>query len=126
MNKLAQVAKDLQIRKLMENIRMGNLLQPSNDHLNNDDNPNENVDENKDNQTENECDGRNIKDMDDEIINIEVPDIDALGSGKQFYKCGGCEASYKHMGTLMQHESRKHFNFNFKCISEPNIHVLQL
>ena len=100
MNRLAQVAKDLQIKKSTENIRMGNLSQPSNDHLNNGDNPNENVDENKEYQTENECDGRNIIDIDDKIINIEIPDIAKLGSGKQLYKCGECEASYKHIWGL--------------------------
>ena len=77
MKKFAQAAKDLQIKKLAENIRIGNPPEYADVLENNDYNPNEdNPKGNEDNQTENEYAGRSILDIAYEIINLDIPGSD--------------------------------------------------
>ena len=101
MRRFAQAAKDLQIKQLAEGIIMG--PEPRDDLDNNDDISNQDIHED---QTENEFAGRSYSSIADEIINLDIPGSDELGSGKQLqYKCEECEASYKHRQSLRNHTS---------------------
>ena len=87
---MAQAAKDLHIRKLAGKIKIGNTPETRDDLVGNDDQDNEEL-------IENEYDERSFLDTADEIINLDIPVSDDLGSGKQLYKCG---ASYETMVNL--------------------------
>merc|ERR1712179_402156 len=104
--KFAEAAKDLQIKKLAENIRLGNPSGPRDDDI--DDIPNEDIHEDDADEAEKEYTGRSILDAADEIINLAFPCSDELGPGKKLYKCEECEASYKSKGALFNHTSSKH------------------
>merc|ERR1711963_34792 len=107
MKRFALAAKDLQIRKLAENIRMGTPTE-TRDDVSNDDYTNEVINHDNEEQIKDEYAGRSILDTADEIINHDIPVSDELGSGKKVYKCGECEASYKSKMGLYNHTSSKH------------------
>jgi len=111
--KFAEAAKDLQIKKLAENIRLGNQSGPRYDD--NDDIPNEDNHEDNADEAEKEFARRSILDAADEIINLDLPGSDELGPGKQLYKCEECEASYKSRSGLWQHTSSKHEGICYSC-----------
>ena len=67
--KFAEAAKDLQIKKLAENIRLGNPSGPRDD--NNDDSPNEDILEDNADMAEKEYAGRSILDVAHDIINLD-------------------------------------------------------
>ena len=115
MKRFAQAAKDLQIKKLAENIRMGNPTESVDDLENNDDNPNKDIQQDNGDQTENEYAGRSISDTSDEIINLDIPGSDELGHGKLLYKCEECEESYKSKPALRYHTSSKHEGICYSC-----------
>jgi len=115
MKRFAQAAKDLQIKKLAENIRMGNPTESVDDLENKDDIPNKDIQKDNGDQTENEYAGRSNSDTPDEIINLDIPGSDKLWSGKQLYKCEECEASYKHKKHLRRHTSSKHEGICYSC-----------
>ena len=81
MRRFAQAAKDLQIKKLLENIRMGNPSESIDDPFNNNDILKEDIYEDYEEQIENEYAGKSILGI-------------AEGPSKQLYKCEECEASY--------------------------------
>ena len=83
MRRFAQAAKDLQIKKLAEGIIMGNPSKPVDDD--NDDITNQDTHENSEDQAENEYAGRSYSSIADEIINLDIPGSDELGSGKQLW-----------------------------------------
>merc|ERR1712179_556932 len=104
--KFAEAAKDLQIKKLAENIRLGNTSGARDD--NDDDIPNEDIHEDNADEAEKESAGESILNAADESINLDIPCSDELGAGKKLYKCEECEASYKSMIGLYNHTSSKH------------------
>ena len=111
MRRFAQAAKDLQIKQLAEGIIMG--PEPRDDLDNNDDISNQDIHED---QAENEYAGRSYSSIADEIINLDIPGSDELGSGKQLqYKCEECEASYKSKSGLSHHTSSKHEGIVYSC-----------
>ena len=110
MKRFAQAARDLQIKKLVEIIRMGNHPEPQ-DLDNNDNNPNDSSIKSNENENMNENTG---KGMDDEI-NINIPGTDELGSGKQLYRCEECKVSYKNSQALHHHTSSKHEGICYSC-----------
>ena len=95
----------MQIKKLAENIRLGDSSEPRND--NNDDTTNEEIHEDNENEAEKEYAGRSILDVTEEIINLDIPGSGELGPGKQLYKCKECEATYKSKTGLKDHTSSK-------------------
>ena len=110
----ALAAKDLQIKKLAEGIIMGNPSKPVDDD--HDDITNQDTHENSEDQAENEYAGRSYSSIADEIINLDIPGSDELGSGKQLqYKCEECEASYKHRASLRNHIVSKHESVLYSC-----------
>merc|ERR1712179_838973 len=111
--KFAEAAKDLQIKKLAENIRLGNPSEPRDD--NNYGSPNEDIHEDNADEVETEYAGRSILDVADEIINLDIPGSGELGPGKQLYKCEECEASYKTKSGLWHHTSSKHEGICYSC-----------
>ena len=87
--------------------------EPRDDLDNNDDTSNEDIHED---QAEDEFAGRSYSSIADEIINLDIPGSDELGSGKQLqYKCEECEASYKSRRVLRQHTSSKHEGIVYSC-----------
>ena len=97
MNKFTQVAKDLQIKKLAENIRMGNPSQAG--EISN----------------ENDYAERSTMDNTDETINLDIPGRNKPGSDKRLYKCEKCEASYKSRIGLYLHTTTKHKGICYSC-----------
>ena len=93
MKRFAQAAKELQIRQLGENIRLGNPPETQDDLVSYNDNKNKDINQENEEQIVNKYAERSILDTADEIMNLDVSD--ELGSGKQVYKCEECEASYK-------------------------------
>ena len=93
---------------------MGNPSKPVDDD--NDDITNQDTHENSEDQAENEYAGRSYSSIADEIINLDIPGSDELGSGKQLqYKCEECEASYKSKRGLSLHTSSKHEGIVYSC-----------
>ena len=90
--RFAQAAKDLQIKKLAENIRFGSPSQPTEDLDNNVDIANEDINEE---EPRKECIRRSISDIDDRIINLNIPASDEQEYIKKLYKCEECEASFR-------------------------------
>ena len=111
MNRFAMAAKDLQIKKLADDIRIGSPPESMDDVENNDDDTDEAINEENEAQIENEYTGIPISDIADEIIKLG----DELGSGKKFYKCEECEASYKTKWGLYLHTSSKHEGICYSC-----------
>ena len=72
--RFAQAAKDLQIRKLAENIRMGNPPETRDNLVSNNDDTNEDINQDNDELIENKYAGRNILNTADEILDIPVSD----------------------------------------------------
>ena len=107
-----QTAKDLQIKNLAENIRKGNPPESVDDLENIDNKPKEDIHKDDENQTENEYAGNINLDIADEIINI---DDNEFGSGKQLYKCGECEKSYKRKDFLKSHQESVHEGVRYFC-----------
>ena len=107
MRRFAQAAEDLQIKQLAEGIITG--PEPRDYLDNNEYTSNEDNHETGEDQIENEYAKRSYSSIADEIINLDVPGSDGLGSGKQLqYKCEECEASYKskHSGRIARYEVR--------------------
>ena len=113
MKRFAQAAKDLQIRKLSENIRIVNPPETRDNLVSNDDNTNEDIIQEE--QIENKDAERSILDTVDEIINHDIPVIDEPGSGRQVYRCEECEAIYKSKRGLYHHISSKHKGICYTC-----------
>ena len=108
--KFAQVAKDLKIKKLAENIRIENSTQPEDDLDTNDDIPNNHY--NQDDEEHNEYAGISVSNTAD-IIDIQ--DRDEFSSGKKLYRCEECEISFKGKSGLSQHTRNKHDGLAFYC-----------
>ena len=90
--------------------------EPRYDLDNNDDTSNEDIHEDREDQAEDEYAGRSYSSIADEIINLDIPGRDELGSGKQLqYKCEECEASYKSKMGLSLHTSSKHEGIVYFC-----------
>ena len=104
MNRFTQAAKDLQIKKLAENIRMEN---PPESLNTNQDITNEDIYEGNEDQTE-------IKHT-DVITILNIHGRNEQGSGKKLYKCEECEASYKNRSGLYLHASSKHEGIFYSC-----------
>ena len=51
----------------------------------------------------------------DEIIKFDITGGDKIGSGKQFYKCKECNASYKSKMGLYYHTISKHEGISYSC-----------
>ena len=88
MKRFAQAAKDLQIKKLAENIRMGNPTESVDDLENNDYTSDNDLHEDNEEQTEHfkhENAGRSISDNVDEIINLDISGSYESESGKPLY-----------------------------------------
>merc|ERR1712098_249519 len=83
MKRFALAAKDLQIKKLADNIRFGNQSQQIND----DEYTSEDILEEPEDESANENAGRNISTNVDDIINLDIPGSDEPQSSKQLYKC---------------------------------------
>ena len=115
MRRFAQVAKDVQIKKLAENIGIGSPSESVDNIENNDDNTVEDINKENEAQIENEYTGRSISDIAEEIIRFDNPGSDELGSGKQLYKGEECEASNKHRKGLKIHASSKHERICYSC-----------
>jgi len=115
MKRFAQAAKDLQIRKLAENIRMGCPPEDRDDLVGNDDNTNKDINQDNEELIENKDSERSVFDTADEIFNPDIPVSDELGSGRQVYKCEECEASYKSKRGLDHHTSSKHEGICYSC-----------
>ena len=103
MKRFALSAKDLQIKKLPDNIRFGNQSQQ------------DNVDENTSEDMYEEQEYENISSNLDEMINLDIPGSDESQFSKQLYKCKECEASYKHRKSLWHHTSSKHEGICYSC-----------
>ena len=68
------------------------------------------------NQADIEYAGRSFSSIADEIINLDIPGNDELGSGKQLqYKCEECDASFKSKSGLYRHTSSKHEGIAYSC-----------
>ena len=83
MRRFAQAAEDLQIKQLAEGIIMG--PEPRDYLDNNEYTSNEDNHETGEDQIENEYAKRSYSSIADEIINLDVPGSDGLGSGKQLH-----------------------------------------
>ena len=103
MNRFIQATRDLQIKKVAENIRVENPNNAKYDLT---------TDIHKDDKycTENENAGKSLSDNDDEINNF-----DEIGSGRQLHQCNECEASYVSKSGLYNHTSSKHKGVYFSC-----------
>ena len=115
MHRFSKAAKDLQIKKLVENIRMENSSRPKDDCENNEDATYEAIHEDNEYKTESEYAGRSIPDIADEIVNLNSLGSDELENGKQYYKCEECEKSYKYIRGLYSHTCRKHDSMCYFC-----------
>ena len=111
MKRFALAARDLQIKKLADNIRFGNQSQQGND----DENTNEDIFEEPEDETANENVTRNISSNVDETIKLDIPGSDESKSSKQLYKCEECEAKYKSKQALHYHTSSKHEGICYSC-----------
>merc|ERR1712179_416945 len=109
MKKFAQAAKDLKIKKLAENITMGNPPESFDDLDKNDDIQNEDISKDNEDQIENE-----YADIADKIIDY-IPGSDEQGSGKQSYKCEECEVTFKHKKSLIRHMRAFHEGVKYYC-----------
>ena len=105
MKRFAQDVKYLQIKRLAENVGIENPPESIDDLENADEISYESNNEDIKDQTKNA----------DEIINLDIPGGDELGSGKQLYKCEECEASYNSRGGLYNHTSSKHKGIFYFC-----------
>ena len=91
-NRLTQTVEDLQIKRLID-LDLYNNYEISKQDTNQD----------------------NVAEADDENIFPSVFGRDELGSGKQIYKCGDCEASYKSQSGLYHHTSSRHGCISYSC-----------
>ena len=111
MKRFAQAAKDLQIKKLTENLRMGNSLEPTGDQDNNDDKGKDDIHEDNEDLTA----LRSIPDIADKTIKFDLTGSDERMSSKQLYKCKECEARFKGKSGLHYHTNSKHRGICYSC-----------
>ena len=109
-NKLVNVAKNLQIKKLAERFR----IDTPHLHKEDIDIDGDTIDEDKEDKAENYA-GRSILDIADELISLDIPGLDEIGQTKQLYRCGECNASYKNRGSLLVHHKSVHKGIIFSC-----------
>ena len=126
MNIFDQAAKDLQIKKLGESIRIGNPPKTSDDLAGNDYNTNRDINQDKEEPIVNEHAEKGILDTTDEIIDLDIPLSDELGSGKQYnhissknegsyYYCKYCEYKATQQVNLKKHQESIHEGVKYRC-----------